>query len=660
MKKLSQKNKPQNKLNVKRVVIVTAVGMSLATVLILIFGTGGVVLNSSSSMAAPPPPGNGINTTLPESPKGPGGVGTTDGSSPLKIWYRTDYGMTVNNGQISSWTNAAGVSNHDLVQTAGNKPAVVSNAVNGYDEVSFTSNSHYLKTAVGSLDTSNFVTNEASTFVVSRADTYNQSSSLYTTEPLVGNSRFSNHIPWGGTVYNDIGTCCSQNARLQVGGLQGLTNYNIWSYDANPTTGKQLYRNGTLLQSRPNTTLYHSHATQRFRIGRNYKGDVTEVIVFKNKIKTIERMIVENYLSSKYDIALTTNDLYVHDNGASQFDHDVAGIGQVNSNDNHTDSQGTGLVRIREPQDLDDDEFLFWGNNDASTTINVTNDIPNGTEFRMDRVWKVSEMNTSNSSVDLGNVDMIFDLTGLGAIDTNLIQLIVDSDGDGLFSDETPIGGASNVSGNLYQFENVSELIDGGAYTIGTAPVSSLPIELYSFDANVIDNHVLVEWATISERNNDYFTIERSTNGTDFKEIGNVVGVGNSNQKISYKFRDDNPISGTSYYRLRQTDYDGQTESFEPKAVKYKKKSEAIGVAHVGPNPFTNEFFVDYFVDEFTTVIFTVQSMDGTLVHSERATVNEGANTFKFTEGHRLKPGTFVLILTDTRGNRVSKKLIKR
>src|SRR5690606_37145335 len=123
------------------------------------------------------------------------------------------------------------------------------NAVNGYPEISF-SGSNSLVTGVGAITTTNFVTDQASTFVVSRADNTTQSSSLYTTDPLENapNTRFSTHIPWAGTVYYDIGTCCAD--RIQAGGLSNLTSYNVWSYDAiNTATGKQLYQNGTLAQN---------------------------------------------------------------------------------------------------------------------------------------------------------------------------------------------------------------------------------------------------------------------------------------------------------------------------------------------------------------------------------------------------------------------------
>lgn len=663
MGRLSQKNKPTTKLNLKRVLIITAIaGASITTSIIAIFGTGGALVTSNNSMAAPPPPNNGNNSSvLSIAPKGPGGVGTIDGSSSLKIWYRTDHGMSVTNGEITAWENSAGIPELDLVQTAGNNPAVVTNAVNGHDEVSFTSNAHWLKTAQHSLTTSNFVTNQASTFVVNKADITNQSSCLYTTEPLVGNSRFTCHIPWGGRVYYDIGTCCSQNARIQINNVTGVTNYNIWSYDAKQASGKQLYQNGTLLQSRPNVSTYTSHSTQRFRIGRNYKGDVTEVIVFKEKINNSERYIVDNYLSAKFNIPLAAHDLYAHDNGAGGYDHDLAGIGRVNSNDFHDDSQGTGIVRIRNAQDLNDNEFLFWANDDASSTFSNTSDLPTGIDSTMSRTWKVSELDMNGNSVDVGAIDMIFDLSGLGNIDSSGLSLIIDIDQDGLFSDETPITGASNPSGNLFSFNGVIGIEDDVNFTLGVGPPTSLPIELGSFEASLIDDeYVSIQWMTISERNNDYFTIEKSTDAINFKAIGTVAGAGNTTEKRYYSFEDNDLFNGIAYYRLRQTDYDGKTEAFAPRSVEWEPEGEGVAILSIGPSPFTNEFTVKFNAVSNAPMEFSILNMGGTVVHSEKLMPFDGKNEYTYRKGYDLRSGLYIVSLTDASGNRVTEKIIKK
>ena len=86
---------------------------------------------------------------------------------------------------------------------------------------------------------------------------------------------------------------------------------------------------------------------------------------------------------------------------------------------------------------------------------------------------------------------------------------------------------------------------------------TALPITLSGFKAIARNNVVELYWETEKEVNNDYFTLERSTNDLKFEERTIIQGAGNSSEKNYYSFVDDSPLPGRSYYRLKQTDYDG-------------------------------------------------------------------------------------------------------
>ncbi|NPV13021.1 MAG: T9SS type A sorting domain-containing protein [Ignavibacteria bacterium] len=88
--------------------------------------------------------------------------------------------------------------------------------------------------------------------------------------------------------------------------------------------------------------------------------------------------------------------------------------------------------------------------------------------------------------------------------------------------------------------------------------ISSLPIELYSFKSKCVSELTEFEWVTISENNNDYFTLEESEDGKNFNKITKIKGAGNSNdyKKYTYIYKSNK----SRYYRLKQTDYDGTTE----------------------------------------------------------------------------------------------------
>ena len=90
-----------------------------------------------------------------------------------------------------------------------------------------------------------------------------------------------------------------------------------------------------------------------------------------------------------------------------------------------------------------------------------------------------------------------------------------------------------------------------------------LPVELLYFDVKRINQHLIgIEWQTASEINNDYFTVERSADGEQWEELLSITGAGNSNSILSYQAIDPNPYSKTSYYRLKQVDFDGKSEVF--------------------------------------------------------------------------------------------------
>lgn len=85
-----------------------------------------------------------------------------------------------------------------------------------------------------------------------------------------------------------------------------------------------------------------------------------------------------------------------------------------------------------------------------------------------------------------------------------------------------------------------------------------LPIELINFEGERKDNNtVKIDWATSSEINNDYFTIERSLDAINWEEREKIDGAENSNTNLFYSFKDENNSSEITYYRLKQTDFDG-------------------------------------------------------------------------------------------------------
>jgi hypothetical protein len=112
----------------------------------------------------------------------------------------------------------------------------------------------------------------------------------------------------------------------------------------------------------------------------------------------------------------------------------------------------------------------------------------------------------------------------------------------------------------------------------------SLPIELANFEVEkTVENQVAIQWETLTETNNDYFTVERSRDGETWKILKIVNGAGTSSEVNNYSTIDESPLQGISYYRLKQTDFDG-TETFsETKTIRIDKMENTK--INVFPNP---------------------------------------------------------------------------
>ena len=151
-----------------------------------------------------------------------------------------------------------------------------------------------------------------------------------------------------------------------------------------------------------------------------------------------------------------------------------------------------------------------------------------------------------------------------------------------------------------------------------------LPIELVSFTASCNGNSVDVKWTTASEKNNDYFILERSYDAVNFSEVTRIAGAGNSIEENNYAYTDYEYYGGSMYYRLKQVDYDGKrivSETIVVKCTDY----ELDPVVSVFPNPFRSEITLS--LTNFANKPATVEIFDimGTLVMSKDidATGNE-------------------------------------
>ncbi|MEM8527008.1 MAG: T9SS type A sorting domain-containing protein [Bacteroidota bacterium] len=109
-----------------------------------------------------------------------------------------------------------------------------------------------------------------------------------------------------------------------------------------------------------------------------------------------------------------------------------------------------------------------------------------------------------------------------------------------------------------------------------------MPVELVDFQAKVVENGIQLNWITASELNNSGFELERSKNGQDWQLVTFIKGHLTTLETQRYKFIDDSPLNGTSYYRLKQMDTNGVFEYSGIITVEYWSREETL---HLFPNP---------------------------------------------------------------------------
>lgn len=217
----------------------------------------------------------------------------------------------------------------------------------------------------------------------------------------------------------------------------------------------------------------------------------------------------------------------------------------------------------------------------------------------------------------------------------------------------TPAGAITNVTGGTPGFTRNHdatrshwEATDGmpgqvAFNFIRNQSPCSLPVTLLLFDAIVLGEKVKLIWSTSSEINNAYFIIERSVNGNDFSEVGYVKGNGNSNVVINYEAWDENPLSGISYYRLKQVDVDG-TVSYSHWVYVHFKYEEYIGKIYPNPVKAGEPVYLHYFLNDPGIIKITLYNAEGKEVYFDGSLYKRGMNEIKMNTFH-LASGIYYL-----------------
>ncbi|MFT6871433.1 MAG: hypothetical protein ACJAVN_000431 [Roseivirga sp.] len=481
-------------------------------------------------------------------------------------------------------------------------------------------------------------------------------------------------------------------------------------FDEDVNNGSFVYTSGGLVKTfTSNHGVESSNDLQIGALGASdsrFNGRIAEVLVYCQLVAGgSDRQKIETYLALKYGITLSSDsdgDLttfeagegdYIATNGTviwdasvnSVYHNGVAGIlrddtsliSQKQSKSSTADAIVTiGLDDQASPDGLEasnpanDGTFdsnttaLIWGHDNAD--LEGGTGTPGETEFdpaqvksRLNREWYVQETGQT------GTVTVQFDVSGLlgpdntiGTSDENQIVLMVDADGD--FSTNASIITQSFSVSDDGIVTFLVDLSNGAYFTLGSTEQGALPITLISFNVNCNENNeAKLEWVTSSETNNSFYTIERSSDGDTFERLGYINGAGNSEALLYYSFVDSKPVSGLSFYRLKQTDFSGEFEYSEIRSIRIERQLITSYTAYPNPVDKGESLRIAYSSQMDQTLQLAYVNTRGQIIAREEKVVSVDGEFIEVSTS-KLDRGLNLIRIIDKFGKLVTLKVIVR
>jgi hypothetical protein len=174
---------------------------------------------------------------------------------------------------------------------------------------------------------------------------------------------------------------------------------------------------------------------------------------------------------------------------------------------------------------------------------------------------------------------------------------------------------------------------------------SLLPVELLDLKATAVGQDVHLDWLTGSEQGSDHFMIERSKDGVDFTPIGRLAAAGNSTMPVAYRFVDEQPFTGTNFYRLLQVDLDGSS-TLSP--VVTAVRGSGVPALAISPNPVVDALGLTFEANEEGAYTWSIVDNSGRLVLQGQVSVMQGMNKVSIPLP-TIDPGSYVLQLVAAR-----------
>lgn len=548
----------------------------------------------------------GLNCALAQT--GPGGVGN---STSLPLWLKADVGTntTSNFSAVNQWNDMSGNANNAAQTTGARQPLYTTGLVNGmpalfFDNTAGPNNDFMIVPDADNLDNTSGLT----ILSVSRPISLDNSSAraiISKRTDATVDQAYTLFFYTNNKIYVDVES--NDNRFGTNSAFQPGRDYVISAvYDGSLTAAQRVrvYINNNLDITANETATAISNNISPVTIGTMNQGDgrpfggyISEVVVFRKALNFVERVVAHNYLFAKYGFSgssapATAADIYAGDNPAlGDYDFELGGVGTESTGSNTSvSSTVTGGLGLSQVSGYDNSDYLLYAHQAGANSAQISDvaGMTGSNNARWSRIWYFDISNTG--AVQTVNITFNLNDAGTPATPANAANyvLLMRTANSGTW---TEVQTASGIAGSNINFNNVSVPADA-YYTLGSRNYlsSPLPITLREFTGKLNEKGVELTWVTATEHNNDYFTIQRSHDGKDFRTITKVPGSGNSTRDVVYSFTDTEPFADRTYYRLFQTDYDGTTTNLKTIVV---KTTDRPGLIEVIPNPSNGNFWFE-------------------------------------------------------------------
>ncbi|MES2515882.1 MAG: T9SS type A sorting domain-containing protein [Bacteroidota bacterium] len=560
---------------------------------------------------------------------------------------------------VMTWYDQSGSAKNLSQLTNANQPRIVNTGVvdkqNSIPAIYFNGSSNYLSASDAGLPTSDL---SISAIVRSNAASYGSpsyGSFLHYGAAGSGNAVFATYGTDGNmgtnavsiSQYSDaLGITNSLGASLIYTTSRLGNNYSLWK-----NGGSAAFRTMT-----SNTTLFGTDGmcvgSFNATLGGSYlNGYISELSIYPTSFSSTRRILLESNRSAYTGIAVINNKYTPP--AAGSYNLYVNGIGRESATDTVLGTRVTVGMGIKSGMITgtdflqSDGDYLTYGINCPLTPGTSTLNLPGTIVERWRNDWYIYKTDVGTTG---GNIKIYFDFSDyLGGFMPGAVanyELMYRNSSSGTFA--IVAGTTKSIAGDRVEFDLNSSGVSNGYYTIGTknAITSPLPIELLYFAAVPNGNQVDISWATATESNNDYFTIEKSDNGVNFLNIKTVKSKGtngNSVTQLNYTDVDMRPYSGTSYYRLKQTDFNAIFKYSNIVDVTFDQSSEKDILVYPNPNEgqFTLNFKGFKALDGGVQII--ILDALGKKVYDQTLVLTGDLNAYQITPSEKISKGFYFM-----------------